>query len=266
MSFFTDGPRGRPLFPVPEQELFGYNGRPWVDSPHEYIVPAILPWSMPLGRSERTIVALRGIEVWPESVSFQLSVYSRDLLPGDPGDGLIDHRRVPDYNALLVGVLFPDGRRASSETISVPSASKPDQPVLRAQGLGGTSFHVDHAIFLWPLPPAGPLEFVVQWRDRDIEETHTSLDGTALRDAAKEAGEIWPGLPARETHGLPTRRVGAQAMITPAWPRESQAPPPLPQPSKSRQPQPATAPPQATAADQPRRGAPLPTRIPRRAK
>ncbi|WP_414937272.1 hypothetical protein [Amycolatopsis sp. cmx-11-51] len=263
MSFFTAGPRSRPLFPVPEQELFGYNGRPWVDSPHEHIVPAILPWSMPLGRAERTIVALRGIEVWPEAVSFQLSVYSRDLLPGDPGEGLIDHRRVPDYNALLVGVLFPDGRRASSETISVPSASKPDQPVLRAQGLSGTSFHVDHEIFLWPLPPAGPLEFVVQWLDRDIEETHTSLEGTAIRNAAKEAGEIWPGLPAREAHGLPVRRVGAQAMITPAWPRESQAPPPLPQPQRSS---PPPQPPASATADRPRRGAPLPTRLPRRAR
>jgi len=264
MSFFTDGPRSRPLFPVPEQELFGYNGRPWVETPHEYIVPAILPWSMPLGRAERTIVALRGIEVWPESVSFQLSVYSRDLLLDEPGEGLIDHRRVPDYNALLVGVLFPDGRRASSETISVPSAAKPDQPVLRAQGLGGSAFHVDHEIFLWPLPPDGPLEFIVQWLDRDIEETHTALDGTAIRDAAKEAGEIWPGLPARESHGLPVRRVGAQAMITPAWPRESQAPPPLPQPKRASPP-PAQAPVQATA-DRPRKGAPLPTRLPRRAR
>src|SRR5215217_3883247 len=128
MSFFTDSPRERPLFPVPEQELFAYNGRGWTEAPREYIVPSILPWSLPLGRSERTVVALRVVEVWPEAVTLRLSVYSRDSLLDQPDEGLIDHRRVPDYNALLVGVLFADGARASSEAISVPSAGQPDGP------------------------------------------------------------------------------------------------------------------------------------------
>ncbi|MEC3980022.1 hypothetical protein [Amycolatopsis sp. H20-H5] len=217
MSFFTDVPRERPLFPVPEQELFAYNGRGWTEAPREYIVPAILPWAVPLGRSERTVVALRTAEVWPEAVTLRLSVYSRDSLLDEPGEGLIDHRRVPDYNALLVGVLFADGTRASSETISVPSAAQPGGPVLRAKGLGGTQFQVEHEIFLWPLPPEGPLTVIVQWLHRGIAETHTELDGAAIRAAAKDAGEIWPGLPKRQTHGLPVRRVGKQVAITPEW-------------------------------------------------
>jgi hypothetical protein len=217
MTFFTGGPRERPLFPVPEQELFAFNGRHWTDVPREYIVPATLPLTQPLGRSDRTVIALRAVEVWPEAVTLRITVYSRDSLTDEPGEGLIDHRRVTDYNALLIGVLFADGSRASSETISVPSATQPDGPVLRAQGLGGTRFAVEHEIFLWPLPPAGPLKLVVQWRDRGIPETQTTLDGGAIHAAAKDAGEIWPGLGKRQAQGLPVRRVGRSVAISPDW-------------------------------------------------
>ncbi|MGW4484614.1 hypothetical protein ACWEOE_12305 [Amycolatopsis sp. NPDC004368] len=207
MSFFTDGPRERPLFPVREQELFGYEGRPWMGPPSDHIVPALLPWARPLGRSERTIVALRGVEVWPEALTLRLAVYSRDSLQEGRGGSLIDHRRIPDYNALLVGVLYPDGSRASSESISVPSASEPASPVLRAVGGGGTQFHLDHQIFVWPLPGDGPFTLVIQWLDRDIEETHTELDGAAVRAAALAAGELWPGLPRRPGNGVTLRRA-----------------------------------------------------------
>jgi hypothetical protein len=217
MNFFSGGPRERPLFPVPEQELYAFNGRHWTDAPREHIVPAVLPWARPLGRSERTIVALRAVEVWPEAVTLRITVYSRESLIDDPAEGLIDHRRVADYNGLLIGVLYADGSRASSETVSVPSASEPDGPVLRAQAVGGTRFAVEHEVFLWPLPSAGPLKLVVQWRDRGIEETRTTLDGGAIRAAAKDAAEIWPGLGKRQAGGLPVRRVGKQVALTPDW-------------------------------------------------
>ncbi|MFD8496804.1 hypothetical protein [Amycolatopsis sp. NPDC059657] len=207
MNFFEEEPRPRPLFPVPEKELHGYPGRPWTGAPTEYIVPAILPWSLPLGRSERTIVALRNIDVWPESLTLRVSVYSRDNLLDESKTKLVDHRRVPDRNALLIGVLFADGRRAGSDTISMPSPTKPDTPVLRADSGGGSSFHFRHDVFIWPLPPDGPMQVVVQWLEREIEETRTELDGTLIRKSAADAKEIWPGLPKRVHHGLPIRRV-----------------------------------------------------------
>ena len=272
MSFFTDGPRERPLFPVLEQELFGYEGRPWTGPPSDHIVPALLPWAIPLGRSERTIVALRGIEVWPEAMTLRLGVYSRDSLHEGRSGSLIDHRRIPDYNALLIGVLYPDGSRASSETISVPSASEPDQPVLRAQGGGGTQFRLDHQVFVWPLPQDGPLTLVVQWLDRGIKETHTGVDGAAIRAAAHEAGELWPGLPKRPGNGVAVRHATAvsfsgsaygqiPAAVPSAGPSAAEPPadgpptgvPPAATPPEAR-PQPVALP-QPTPAPQP---APLP--------
>ncbi|MER6796501.1 hypothetical protein ABT262_31745, partial [Amycolatopsis mediterranei] len=88
---------------------------------------------------------------------------------------------------------------------------------LRAQPVGGTRFAVDHEVFLWPLPSAGPLKLVVQWADREIPETRTTLDGGAIRSAAKDAAEIWPGLGRRQVNGLPVRRVGKQVALTPDW-------------------------------------------------
>ncbi|HEV7980028.1 hypothetical protein [Amycolatopsis sp.] len=207
MNFFEDEPRPRPVFPLPDKELFAYSGRPWLAAPDEYIVPAVLPWSLPLGRSERTIVALRNIEVWPEAITLRISVYALDNLIEEGRIGLVDHSRVPDRDALLIGVLFADGKRASSDTISMPSPTRPDHPVLRADSGGGSSFHFRHNVFIWPLPPKGPLNVVVQWLKRDISETFTELDGAAIRAAALEAREIWPGLKRRGPDGLPVRRV-----------------------------------------------------------
>ena len=207
MNSFEGESCPRPVFPLPDRELHGYNGRAWFAAPDEYIVPAILPWSCPLGRSERTIIALRSIDVWPEAITLRISVYALDNLIEDGRGRLVDHSRFPDHNALLIGVLFADGSRAGSDTISMPSPTRPDAPVLRADTGGGSQFHFRHTIFVWPLPPEGPMDVIVQWLDRGIAETFTELDGSAIRAAALDAREIWPGLKLRAPGRIPVRRV-----------------------------------------------------------
>jgi hypothetical protein len=210
MNFFANEPRPRPVFPLPDKELYAYSGRAWLAAPDEYIVPAILPWSRPLGRSERTVVALRSINVWPEAITLQISVYALDNLIKD-GRGLVDHSHQPDRNALLIGVLFADGSRASSDTISMPSPTRPDHPVLRADSGSGSSFHFRHNVFVWPLPPEGPMNVVIQWLDRGITESFTELDGSAIRAVSVKAREIWPGLRRRTPESLPVRQVFRKA-------------------------------------------------------
>jgi hypothetical protein len=211
MNYFEDESCPRPVFPVPDKELYGYDGRAWFAAPDEYIVPAILPWSRLLGRSERTIIALRSIDVWPEAITLRISVYALgNLVEGGRGS-LVDHSRFPDHNALLIGVLFADGSRAGSDTIFMPSPTRPDVPVLRADTGGGSQFHFRHKVFVWPLPSEGPMNVIVQWLDRGIAETFTELDGSAVRAAAKDAREIWPGLKRRVPGNLPVRRVTRRA-------------------------------------------------------
>jgi hypothetical protein len=55
------------------------------------------------------------------------------------------------------------------------------------------------------------MNVIVQWLDRGIAETFTELDGSAVRAAAKDAREIWPGLKRRVPGNLPVRRVTRRA-------------------------------------------------------
>jgi hypothetical protein len=51
------------------------------------------------------------------------------------------------------------------------------------------------------------MDVIVQWLDRGIAETFTELDGSAIRAAALDAREIWPGLKLRAPGRIPVRRV-----------------------------------------------------------
>jgi hypothetical protein len=49
--------------------------------------------------------------------------------------------------------------------------------------------------WLWPLPPAGPVAFVVEWPSEGIAETRVEIDATLLREAAARSEVLW------EDHG-----------------------------------------------------------------
>ena len=46
--------------------------------------------------------------------------------------------------------------------------------------------------WLWPLPPPGPLTFVVEWPALGIAETRAETDATAVVEAAASAAPLWP--------------------------------------------------------------------------
>ncbi|MFJ9329195.1 hypothetical protein ACIRPN_23315 [Streptomyces sp. NPDC101230] len=55
------------------------------------------------------------------------------------------------------------------------------------------------------LPPSGETQLVVAWPDEGMGETRTPIDTAAIRAAAEQAFEVWPGLeapdPARQPSG-----------------------------------------------------------------
>jgi len=63
-------------------------------------------------------------------------------------------------------------------------------------GSGSTStdrlYQGDRQLWLWPLPPPGPFEFVVEWQGVGIATTATTLDGSAIAQAAEQARPYWP--------------------------------------------------------------------------
>ena len=47
-------------------------------------------------------------------------------------------------------------------------------------------------LWLWPLPPPGSFEFVVEWHNMGIDTTSVQLDGSAIVRAAERALPYWP--------------------------------------------------------------------------
>jgi len=47
-------------------------------------------------------------------------------------------------------------------------------------------------LWLWPLPPPGPFEFVIEWHSMGIDTTSILLDGGAIVSAADQALPYWP--------------------------------------------------------------------------
>ena len=44
----------------------------------------------------------------------------------------------------------------------------------------------------WPLPPAGPIEFVCEWPVFGVPETRATLDAQLILDAAGRSTQLWP--------------------------------------------------------------------------
>jgi hypothetical protein len=47
-------------------------------------------------------------------------------------------------------------------------------------------------VWLWPLPPAGPFEFAVEWPFGGIDLTFAEFDGAAVVAAAGRSARYWP--------------------------------------------------------------------------
>jgi hypothetical protein len=50
----------------------------------------------------------------------------------------------------------------------------------------------DGDLWVHPLPPDGPVTFVASWPRYGITEIRADLDGTAIREAARQAVVLWP--------------------------------------------------------------------------
>jgi len=56
---------------------------------------------------------------------------------------------------------------------------------------GGESSTMHDGLWLWPLPPEGPLELVLQWPAFGIGESRVIVDGGQLRALAASVKPLW---------------------------------------------------------------------------
>ena len=165
------------------------------------VVPAVAPAALTLIRTDEVAVAISGLCAYPNG--FEFTVHARvrheDLPWGmSPTDPVADLRtRQASEKALRLGVLYADGRRAS--TISRYSETGEEAGgqhlTFLEVGRGGTDRQWNGDFWVHPLPPHGPVTFVASWLLYAVAETRAEVDSLAILEAAGRAVTLWPGEP-----------------------------------------------------------------------
>lgn len=100
-------------------------------------------------------------------------------------------------SALRFGLALSDGTVVTTSD-SFPSDGKtaPEGWSLqdRSGGGGGDGrrYSGTSGLWLWPLPPAGPIELVAEWGDRGVPESRLVLDGSLLLAEVGNIRSLWP--------------------------------------------------------------------------
>jgi hypothetical protein len=187
MGFF-DGDRVLPTAPeeAPQPEWIG---------PPDGVVGGVVAAQLVLFSSPELVLAATHFAVFPNGLTFEIQAawrqpgLRRELHP-------FGFEHEPGSEALRVGVLFPDGRRARS-TAPFPDEDGPSpaRPLLIARGGGGGERSWRQDYWVWPRIPAGDLGIVIEWPARAIAETHVALASEALAEARERILVLWPDLP-----------------------------------------------------------------------
>lgn len=160
--------------------------------PPDNEVPGPLGWAALLGRGPDLAVALTGAAAYTTGLRLDLAIRARTSTPGGQLFHAVDGHGA-GRDRLLLGVEFADGRIATNAGRDwLPQHLADDVPSLAHGGGGGSDRGVDLTMFLHPLPPPGPLAVLCSWPGREIPETRTELDATALRAAVEQVQVLWP--------------------------------------------------------------------------
>lgn len=158
-------------------------------------LPQWLPAGFVLATSDEMVVAIRQIGCFPAGVDIEILALSRfeptqdDVAEGLGYDFFVGRPRRPSEHDFRFGVLFADGRRATTDGQWPPPRDAKTPYVSSAGGDGEPGCWIAR-MWLTPLPPEGPLWLVCQWPARGIPETRKRLDGGRLRRAAAKATSL----------------------------------------------------------------------------
>jgi hypothetical protein len=147
------------------------------------MVPGVVPVELLVARTDTHAVLVGSLLVYSTGFDFDLAVRRR---PGHPRHH--EHRWGYD---LRLEVRFADGRSADNDPRRRPRPSgdqPPDPPLLYQSTSGPDGGHV----WLWGLPPPGPLTFACEWPARQIPPSEAALDAGLVLEAAARATSLWP--------------------------------------------------------------------------
>jgi hypothetical protein len=196
VSFFEPLP---PPPPPPEPE---HRWAPPIwDRASEGTLPVILPVGEIVHRGDVVAIEVECLRVYPNGFTIDLVALMNPRLDPMSANQLIVGGPGLDMGSRLprVGIRFADGRTAGREAdlygipADVPKDDDgiPTEPVLRFMGSGGGSGAYHVRVWVFPLPPEGPVEIHVALPGSDVPESTVVLDGGLVRSAAERAQVIW---------------------------------------------------------------------------
>ncbi|AZH80182.1 hypothetical protein CSX12_17865 [Microbacterium sp. Y-01] len=201
MTFFPPDPD------LPEPEEADSERQPWWQAPDDEL-PVLLPVSETLASTEHLALGLFGVAVYSDGVEFRLEGrLRRKGLPAREWNDLcadfVGHSPLggPVHPAgrLRFGLVLGDGEKVLAEGFPFfggddPSAEQEGHTLSRNSGGAGggpQGYSSTDRLWLWPLPPEGPIEFVMQWPALGVEERRVVLDGSAMRALASRVQRFW---------------------------------------------------------------------------
>lgn len=174
-----------------EMQTHRHRRQPWFGPPeNELGVP--VPLRLVLARTEAVAVAIIGAVAYSTGFTVRLVISTHPSLARKPGERPFFMRPVGGGEGQLrFGVAFPDGRKATNEGPRRPPGDEPPAITLTQQGGSGGGLTWDGSWWIYPIPPAGPLTFALEWPARDVPEQTHEIDGSPVAEAAQRAEQLW---------------------------------------------------------------------------
>ena len=202
MTFFPPDPD------IPEPEEPESSQPIWWQAPEDEL-PVLLPTSELLAVTDHVAIALVGVAVHREGVQFRVERRLRRngiaLAEWNELCGMfLEHMSfggpVDRAGRLRFGVVLADGEKVIADALSFFGGGdpmvEPDGHTLARReqggGGGGSMYASGDHLWLWPLPPAGPIELVTQWPAVGIGETRVVIDASGVAELAAQVRPYWP--------------------------------------------------------------------------
>lgn len=201
MSFFPPDPE------YPEPEETDSCQPPWWAAPEDEL-PALFPVSEVLAKTDHVAILLVGAYVHRVGVELRIERrLRRNGLPAREWNELcatfMEHwpmgSGADPQGRLRFGVVLGDGERVLADDSPFrgggdPSVEPQGHILIRKHGGGGgggSTYTATDGLWLWPAPPTGTLELVMQWPALGFDERRTILDATRLVSLISRVQSIW---------------------------------------------------------------------------
>jgi hypothetical protein len=145
-------------------------------------------------RTEEAAVNFENIKVYPNGFTVNVAILFNPHTAQDRVGML--HMRGGLHRMPRLGIRFSDGRSAGQSVTNMMAMGKDEQGlptgiVLRQTGSSGGSNGWHFGVWVYPLPPDGPVEVFIGLPAAGLDEASVTVDGAAIREAASRAKVLW---------------------------------------------------------------------------